>query len=143
MSQLESLASVQLWALLDRFEDRLRADLASMGLTVASFRLIGELMYEPEGLRQSELARRLRVRPPTVSTAVTRLEQDGLVRRLPDPDDPRAWRVCLEKDASLDAGFDILAGIDATLTQNLSASETKTLHRLLGKLIANLEPNES
>lgn len=40
-----------------------------------------------------DLATRERVRPPTVTAAVTRLEERGLLVRRPDPDDRRVVRV--------------------------------------------------
>lgn len=141
---VDELLAVRLWSLLDAFEVRLAAELEGLDITVAGFRLIGEVMQSLDGVRQSELARRLRVTPSTVSTAVTRLEERGLVRRVADPDDPRAWRVCLDADARLLAGVEVLQRIDADLTAGMSTTGQMRLMRNLDQLRCQLrqEPEE-
>ena len=52
-------------------------------------------LYEEDGLRMGELARRARLSKQTMTTLITRLERDGLVERRPDPDDARAQLVFL------------------------------------------------
>jgi len=54
-------------------------------------------------LTHGELATTERVRPPTITAAVDRLERDGLVLRTRDADDRRVARVSL-----IDAGRDLL-----------------------------------
>jgi DNA-binding MarR family transcriptional regulator len=48
-------------------------------------------------LTLGELAQLERVRPPTITAAVGRLEDEGLVERKPDPDDRRVARVQITK----------------------------------------------
>ncbi len=139
---LDSLAVIRLWALADAFETRLANDLSGLGLTIAGFRLIGEVMRSPNGRRQSELAALLRVRPPTVSAAVSKLEEQGLIRRIQDPDDPRAWRVCLAEGAPLFEGVALLQRIDADLTDGLSTTQSRQLLETLDALLRNLTPPE-
>jgi DNA-binding MarR family transcriptional regulator len=50
---------------------------------------------EQEGLAQSELADRLLVRPPTISSSLERMEAAGWIERRPDPGDRRISRVYL------------------------------------------------
>ena len=52
-------------------------------------------LFEEDGLRMGELARRARLSKQTMTTMVRLLECDGLVRREPDPDDGRAFRIVL------------------------------------------------
>jgi DNA-binding MarR family transcriptional regulator len=52
-------------------------------------------LWEHEGYTQSELARRNRIRPATLTAMLQRMERDGLVERKPDPDDQRVSRVHL------------------------------------------------
>ena len=56
-------------------------------------------LYEEDGLRQGELARRARLSKQTMTTMVRLLERDGLVRRQRDPDDGRAFRIVLTAKA--------------------------------------------
>jgi MarR family transcriptional regulator, transcriptional regulator for hemolysin len=51
------------------------------------------------GLRQIELADMLDVEPITLSRIVDRLEEAGLVERLADPSDRRAWRLHITAQA--------------------------------------------
>jgi DNA-binding MarR family transcriptional regulator len=52
-------------------------------------------LFEQDGLRMGELARRARLSKQTMTTMVRLLERELLVRREPDPDDARAFRIVL------------------------------------------------
>src|SRR3990172_8863527 len=52
-------------------------------------------LFEEDGLRMGELARRARLSKQTMTTLVRLAERDGLVTRSRDPDDARAFRVRL------------------------------------------------
>jgi DNA-binding MarR family transcriptional regulator len=52
-------------------------------------------LFEADGLRMGELARRARLSKQTMTMLVRRLERDGLVERRHDPDDARASRIYL------------------------------------------------
>jgi DNA-binding MarR family transcriptional regulator len=52
-------------------------------------------LFEEDGLRQGELARRARLSKQTLTTMARALEQAGLVERRPDEDDARATRIHL------------------------------------------------
>ena len=56
-------------------------------------------LFEEDGLRMGELARRARLAKQTMTTMVRLLERDGLVRRETDPDDGRATRIHLTERA--------------------------------------------
>jgi len=139
-SPLPPLGVVELWRASVAFERRLAAELAPLGLTIPAFRLIGEVMQSPDGVRQGELARRLGVRPPTVSAAVARLEGGGLVHRVVDPDDPRARRVCLTPGAPLGGGVDVLQTLEDAVFEGLSAVDRRQILRALTILNERLAP---
>jgi DNA-binding MarR family transcriptional regulator len=65
---------------------------ATLGVTRAQWKVLFRLSRTP-GLRQVELADILDVEPITLSRIIDRLEEAGLVERLRDPDDRRAWRL--------------------------------------------------
>ena len=52
-------------------------------------------LYEEDGLRLGELARRARLSKQTMTDMIRRLERDGLVERRADPSDARASLVFL------------------------------------------------
>jgi DNA-binding MarR family transcriptional regulator len=56
-------------------------------------------LYEEDGLRIGEIARRSRLSKQTMTTMVRLLERDGLVERRSDPEDGRAARVFLTRRA--------------------------------------------
>ena len=52
-------------------------------------------LFEQDGLRMGELARRARLSKQTMTSMIRRLERDGLVERRGDPSDARASRIFL------------------------------------------------
>ena len=56
-------------------------------------------LFEEDGLRMGEIARRTRLSKQTMTTMVRLCERDGLVERRPDPEDRRATRVHLTPKA--------------------------------------------
>lgn len=75
----------------DHFEDRIVAGIRERGFEEFRASDTGVLRsVDLEGTRVSEIARRARVTPQAVSQAVAGLEERGLVKTAPDPDDGRA-----------------------------------------------------
>jgi DNA-binding MarR family transcriptional regulator len=56
-------------------------------------------LFEDDGLRMGEIAKRSRLSKQTMTTMVRLAERDGLVVREPDPEDARAVRVLLSDRA--------------------------------------------
>jgi DNA-binding MarR family transcriptional regulator len=77
--------------------DRFRA--AGWGEVRPSYGSILVPLFEEDGLRIGELARRSRLSKQTMTTMVRLLERDGLVSRQRDPADGRAFRVVLTAKA--------------------------------------------
>ncbi|MEU7866829.1 MarR family transcriptional regulator [Dactylosporangium sp. NPDC049140] len=61
--------------------------------------LVLEVLWERDGLSPGELAARLNVTTPTVVNTATRLVNDGLIERRPDPTDRRLVRLYLTEKA--------------------------------------------
>ena len=64
----------------------------TLGVTRAQWKVLFRLSRRP-GLRQIELADMLDIEPITLSRIIDRLEEAGLVERVADPADRRAWRL--------------------------------------------------
>jgi MarR family transcriptional regulator, organic hydroperoxide resistance regulator len=73
---------------------RVQSLLEALGLYEGQPALLRSL-WAQEGLTHAELARRLRVRPATVTKMIQRMEKSGFVERRPDPSDQRLSRVYL------------------------------------------------
>jgi DNA-binding MarR family transcriptional regulator len=78
-------------------QERFRA--AGWGEVRPSYGSILVPLFEEDGLRIGELARRARLSKQTMTTMVRLLERDGLVRRERDPNDGRAVRIVLTAKA--------------------------------------------
>jgi DNA-binding MarR family transcriptional regulator len=94
-------------------------------------------LFEEDGLRMGELARRARLSKQTMTTMVRLLEREGLVRRERDPEDARAFRVLLTARARR---FEPVA--ERTLTeleelsqQRLGERRVESVKRALKELI--------
>ena len=72
---------------------------AGWGAVRPSYGSILVPLFEEDALRMGELARRSQLSKQTMTTMVRLLERDGLVRRVPDPQDGRASRVVLTAKA--------------------------------------------
>src|SRR3954468_8105290 len=67
------------------------------GTTLPRFDLMAQLERHAEGLKMNELSRLLMVTGGNVTTIVDQLEKEGLVERLAEPADRRAFRIRLTK----------------------------------------------
>ena len=83
------------------WNEQLQAGFAAAGYPEvrASYGSVLVPLFEEDGLRMGELARRTRLSKQTMTTLVRLCERDGLVRRRVDPEDGRATRVHLTAKA--------------------------------------------
>lgn len=90
-------------------------------------------------VRQNVLAERMGLEPMTLSTYLDRLEERGLVRRVPDPTDRRAKLVYLTPDAgaALEAIRRVARDIRARARGGMSEEEWNLLNRLLKQARTN------
>jgi DNA-binding MarR family transcriptional regulator len=95
-------------------------------------------LFEEDGLRQGELARRARLSKQTMTTMARALERAGLVERRPDPGDARATRLYLTRRARefRPVAEKILAELDERVSEPLPV-RTGTLKRAL-RMLADL-----
>lgn len=124
---------ILLW---ERIDVRLRAE---HDLPLSFFESLYFIGHSTEGgLRIGELARALRVTVGGTSKLADRIEQAGLIRREPDPDDRRASRVVLTRSGrrALDAATttyetELANALDATLSDKEQAAMHDFVTRLL------------
>ena len=87
-----------------------------LGVTRAQWKVLFKLTRKP-GLRQVELADMLELEPITLCRIVDRLEEAGLVERVRDPEDRRAWR--LHVTAKAQPLIDKLQAVGAELVEQV------------------------
>src|SRR4051812_29453959 len=94
-------------------------------------------LYEQDGLRMGELARRSRLAKQTLTTLVPQLQRAGLVAREADPDDGRASRLRLTARAEELRGVveQVLGDLDASVAEHLTRERTEALRAALKALM--------
>lgn len=94
-------------------------------------------LYEQDGLRMGELARRARLSKQTMTTMIRRLEGDGLVERRPDPQDARASLIFLTPRSRRfePVAAATLRGLDTLARRRLSAQGVAALKEALRELV--------
>ena len=105
------------------------------GTTLPRFDLMAQLERHPEGLRMNELSRLLMVTGGNVTAIVDQLEKEGLVERLDEPADRRAFRIRLTRTG--EKSFAEMARAHeewlVDLLSGLSRREQDDILRLLAK----------
>ena len=125
------------------FDERMRAILPSgHPLTQNSCRFIVRSLYHQDGLTQQELVNSTNMKAPTISVAIRTLEDEGMVRREPDPKDMRSVRVYMtEKGRAVNEEFrEKLRQTDRLLMRDISEEDEETLIRLLLAVRENIRP---
>ncbi|WP_027815250.1 MarR family winged helix-turn-helix transcriptional regulator [Paraburkholderia bannensis] len=108
--------------------------------TLPRFDLMAQLERHPEGLRMTELSRRLMVTGGNVTGITDQLEKEGLVVRDTAPEDRRSTAVRLTPEGR--AAFDKMAAAHeqwvVEMFGGLSLDEKAKMHDRLGKLKQHL-----
>ena len=118
-------------------EKRVRSGLREQfATTLPRFDLMAQLDRYREGLKMNELSRLLMVTGGNVTAIVDQLEKEGLVERLDEPDDRRAFRIRLTRRG--EKSFAEMAREHeewvVELLSGLSRREQDELLKLLAKL---------
>src|SRR5437899_6789985 len=107
------------------------------GTTLPRFDLMAQLERHPEGLKMNELSRLLMVTGGNVTTIVDQVEKEGLVERLDEPSDRRAFRIRLTKAG--ERSFGDMARAHEEWVVDLLAGLSRREHEELLKLLAKLK----
>jgi DNA-binding MarR family transcriptional regulator len=116
------------------FVERTKA--AGFDLTSVQFAALSTLAKAP-GLDQATLAKRIAYDRATIGGVIKRLEQKGLVTRVPDNEDRRAFKVSLTPlgDATLAMLVPVVQAVQSRILPNLSESEKASLMALMAKAL--------
>ncbi|HEV3376690.1 MAG TPA: MarR family transcriptional regulator [Thermoleophilaceae bacterium] len=121
-----------------RWNELLQEGFAAAGFpeVKASYGSVLIPLFEQDGLRMGEIARRVHLSKQTMTTMVRLCERDGLVKRRPDPDDRRAARVHLTSKARRfqPAAEAVLAGLERDAEVILGPRRGSDLRRSLADL---------
>jgi len=113
--------------------------------TLPRFDLLAQLERHPEGLKMSELSKRMMVTTGNITGITDQLEAEGLVRREVDKGDRRSFVVKLTSEGRRLFGemAAVHEGWVIELFEGLSSEEKETLYALLGKLKQHLNGKEA
>jgi DNA-binding MarR family transcriptional regulator len=115
---------LQIFAVHARMSELVERELRRDGVEVAGYALLSSIgAFGP--IRLTEVASLLGVAMTTASDGVRRLEQRGLVERIPNPSDGRSTllRLSAEGDAVWHAGWPALQRATLAIRDHLSAPE--------------------
>jgi DNA-binding MarR family transcriptional regulator len=118
---------------------RAHALLSEVGIHPGQYPLL-ELLHSSQGMSQHEIARKLIIKPSTLTVMLKRLERDGMVDKQRDPNDKRIFRIYLSP-----LGEEVLADgnrqfmrLEEELYQGFSSSDHETFKNLVTLMRNNL-----
>jgi DNA-binding MarR family transcriptional regulator len=117
-------------------ESRLEDALEQVGLSLPKFGALSHLVKEGEPLSLSECASKMTCVRSNMTQLMDRLEADGLVRRVEDPEDRRAVRAvatALGKERYA-AGLKQVEKVHAEFSDTISSSDRGALERVLSAI---------
>jgi len=119
-------------------EKRVRAGLREQfGTTLPRFDLLAQLERHPGGLKMNALSRLLMVTGGNVTAIVDQLAKEGLLERLDEPADRRAFRIRLTRAG--ERGFAEMARAHEEWVVELLAGLSRREHEELLKLLAKVK----
>jgi DNA-binding MarR family transcriptional regulator len=129
-----------------RFKRAMDETLDAFNLDWAEYKLLGLLTREGEVYRSSpgKLARIMELSSGAMTNRLDRLEEAGLVRRLPDPDDRRGILVELTPEGKrvYEDAIGVQGRKESLVASALSVPEKKQLNGLLRRLMIEFERAE-
>jgi DNA-binding MarR family transcriptional regulator len=134
-----SLSGSVMFSLLEAahaLEARVEEALAGVGLSSAKYTVLGKLARAGEPLALSELAAQVSCVRSNMTQLIDRLEAEGLVRRVDDPEDRRMVRAALTKlgEEREAAGAEQMDRIQSQVAAVLAKGDCAVLERALSAL---------
>ena len=118
-----------------RVEARFEAALGDAELSLAKFAVLDQLMKAGESLPLTRLAERIACVKSNITQLVDRLEADGLVKRVNDPEDRRSVLAAITDEGRRrhELGGRALARAEQGLLKSFKEGELETLNSFLGR----------
>jgi DNA-binding MarR family transcriptional regulator len=134
-----SLSGSVMFSLLEAahaLEARVEEALAGVGLSSAKYTVLAKLAQAGEPLALSELAAQVSCVRSNMTQLIDRLEAEGLVRRVDDPEDRRMVRAALTKlgEEREAAGAEQMDRIQSQVAAVLAKGDCAVLERALSAL---------
>lgn len=122
------------------FMARCFGQMQGLGIYPGQIPVLG-MVSKKEGLSQKELAEILRIKPPTVTVSVQRLEKAGFLYKKPDEKDQRIARIYLtEKGKETKArALQRIRENESVMLEGFSETEQCLLRRFLEQILENID----
>lgn len=124
------------------FNEEMNKTFAKHGLSPASFDVLATLLRSgpPHALSPNQLLATMMVTSGTMTNRIDQLEKEGLVARVPNPEDKRSIHVQLTAEGihKIDAAVTDHVVVQKRLIDGLSPSDQSTLNSLLDKGLLSL-----
>jgi DNA-binding MarR family transcriptional regulator len=120
------------------------AVLSKYGITPTYWSMLGVIVEARDGVRQSEVAKSISVKPPLVTVMVRDLSKLGLVKTVQNQFDARAKLLSVTPEGKKfikNVETDLLKQLDGLLT-GLTENDLITYHKVLTTIIANATINK-
>lgn len=96
-------------------------------------------LWQEDGLQVARLGRRAGLEPSTMTGLLDRMERDGLAKRVADPRDRRAQRICLTTEGRniQDTVTVVVDRILSNVFEGIPAEQIKAAKDILRQVLAN------
>lgn len=96
-------------------------------------------LWQEDGLQVARLGRRAGLEPSTMTGLLDRMERDGLAKRVADPRDRRAQRICLTTEGRniQDTVTLVVDRILSNVFEGIPAEQIKAAKDILRQVLAN------
>jgi DNA-binding MarR family transcriptional regulator len=120
--------------------NQLAQELRPAGVGIGQWAVL-MFLWARDGVSQAELSRVVAIEPPTMVRTIDRMVRDGLVTRVPDPEDGRVSRIYLTERGHALRGELVprAAAVNAANLGRLTPNERRSLSRLLVKLTRGMD----
>ena len=98
-------------------------------------------LHQEDSMSQKELAKRLNVTPPSITSMIKKMEQEGYITRKADEQDQRVMRLTLAQKGRDSIAYVIKTAekLEEKVFEGMSAEEKMLFRRLLLQIIENVE----
>lgn len=142
--ELESCAEAPVIALANLltkiYEESCTNDTDNKYLNQRATRFIFAILSKKEGLTQNDIVRISHLKGATISVTLTSLENEGLIKRVPDKFDHRSYRIYLTEEgrAFNDKRKALIQNVEQVGKKNTTAREQREAIYVLKTYIENL-----
>ena len=137
--------SLLVWQVENELEKEFNAGIRSIGLTASQFHVLNYLFQtEKDEVNQIDVEKSLRLKNPTVTGLLKRLEEKGFILTVVNTKDRRRKNIFLtEKAHNIRKKMENEhRHIEGNVTGKLTKRERETLRRLLGKMVDSMDDKQ-